>query len=78
MKRLIPLMIVVLPTWIITAMLWPFLPKEHPWKKNGQSFFTLADWALGATNAAVFISMMLWVSMLILATCAAVRIASKI
>ena len=41
MKKLI-----ALPTWVMTMIMIPFLPKTHPWHCR---HFTLEDWYVNAT-----------------------------
>ncbi len=31
-----------LPTWLLTNLVTPFMPKGHPWHRR---YFTLEDWA---------------------------------
>lgn len=54
MKKLL-----VLPTWIIVAIVRPKFPKSHPWKYRR---FTLSDWAECSTPLNDAFSWYLWVA----------------
>lgn len=47
-----------LPTWLLTRLVVPFLPSEHPWKGRR---FTLADWRRGQTALCRMFDKVLWV-----------------
>ena len=48
-----------LPTWLITNLLSPVLPKDHPWKGR---WFPLYDWAIKRTPLTEQFDLVLWVS----------------
>ncbi len=52
--------ILVLPTWLLAGILYPFLPETHIWK--GKPFFTLKAWANGSTYLNTAISTIYWIT----------------
>jgi len=48
--------ILTLPTWVLTLILKPFLPKEHPFKSK----ITLDDWSKNSTKLNDAISLYYW------------------
>lgn len=53
-----------LPTWLLTLLILPTLPKPHPWQ--GQRF-TLRDWHEGQTPACRYFDYALWFNLAVLA-----------
>jgi hypothetical protein len=49
----------LLPIWLLTKALQPFLPKAHPWKGKKLG---LAWWVEGATPDVVQLGWLLWMS----------------
>ncbi len=50
--------ILILPMWILSSLLHPFLPRTHPWKSERP---TLRSWVEGATETAMAIAFAFWV-----------------
>ena len=51
--------LISIPTWLITNLLAPFLPKNHPWKHK---WFTLSYWHVGQTPLCQWFDIIFWVS----------------
>lgn len=56
--------VAVLPTWLLTMAIIPWLPDTHPW--HGRRF-SLADWSRGATVLTVQFGMVFWTSAICIA-----------
>ena len=52
-----------LPTWAITNIITPFLPREHPWRMR---WFELADWAEKQTDLCRSFDFVFWGILVIL------------
>ena len=48
---------IALPTWIVTRMIVPTFPPEHPWRKRA---FTLSDWAAHQTELCRVFDLVFW------------------
>lgn len=53
-----------LPTWLVTLVMLPFLPKTHPW--HGRRF-TLYDWYEHQTPLCRDFDFVMWINGVILA-----------
>ena len=47
-----------IPTWAVVRMLYPFLPKSHPW--HGRRF-TLREWWEGQTDVCRMFDGLFWI-----------------
>jgi len=54
-----------LPTWVMVQLIWPVLPKQHPWRQRGPNAFTLRQWHVGRTDLARVFDAVLWFWLLI-------------
>ena len=53
------LTVVMIPSWLLVTCICPFLPHSHPWKNR---WFSPVDWAMEATEFTVNLSLVLWLS----------------
>jgi len=57
---------ILIPVWLLTLMIQPFLPKSHPWRHRQ---LTLQWWAEGATDNALYLSVYFWICAVALPVC---------
>jgi hypothetical protein len=50
-----------IPTWFLTNLFTPFLPKSHKWSGR---YFTLRDWHHGRTDLTVQFDLVFWVGIM--------------
>lgn len=57
--------IILVPIWLLSAAMYPFLPASHLWKTNPQRApSTLDKWVGGATDFAYAFSIAIWIAVI--------------